>query len=55
MMCLNCGKMENWLNINDDSSLDNYFFVTSKCNSNCVMCPSPDLFRKSGETQGLKR
>lgn len=33
----------------DDSSIDNYFFVTSKCNSNCVMCPSPDAFRKAGE------
>ena len=33
----------------DDSSIDNYFFVTSKCNSNCVMCPSPDAFRKDGE------
>lgn len=38
----------------DDSSLDNYFFVTSKCNSNCVMCPSPDLFRKSGENTGVE-
>ena len=35
----------------DDSSLDNYFFVTGKCNSNCVMCPSPDTSRqKSGNT-----
>ncbi len=38
----------------DDSSLDNYFFVTSKCNSNCVMCPSPDLFQKSGENTGVE-
>lgn len=29
----------------DDSSIDNSFFVTSKCNSNCVMCPSPDASR----------
>ena len=32
----------------DDTSLDNYFFVTAKCNSNCVMCPSPEAVRKSG-------
>lgn len=32
----------------DDSSLDNYFFVTAKCNSNCVMCPSPDISRQKG-------
>lgn len=30
----------------DDSSLDNYFFVTGKCNSNCIMCPSPDISRQ---------
>lgn len=32
----------------DDSSLDNYFFVTGKCNSNCIMCPSPDISRQKG-------
>lgn len=32
----------------DDSSLDNYFFVTAKCNSNCIMCPSPDVSRQKG-------
>ena len=32
----------------NDSSLDNYFFVTGKCNSNCVMCPSPDISRQKG-------
>lgn len=32
----------------DDSSLDNYFFVTGKCNSNCVMCPSSDISRQKG-------
>lgn len=32
----------------DDSSIDNYFFVTGKCNSNCVMCPSPDISRQKG-------
>lgn len=25
----------------DDSSNDNYLFVTGRCNSNCIMCPSP--------------
>ena len=29
-----------------DKSNDNYFFVTGKCNSNCVMCPSPEGSRR---------
>ena len=32
----------------NDRSLDNYFFVTAKCNSNCIMCPSPDISRQKG-------
>lgn len=32
----------------DVCSIDNYFFVTGKCNSNCVMCPSADYSRKNG-------
>ena len=32
----------------DGSSIDNYFFVTAKCNSNCIMCPSPDYSRQQG-------
>lgn len=31
----------------NDKSDDNYFFVTGACNSNCVMCPSPDVTRKN--------
>jgi len=31
----------------DDSSNENYFFVTGKCNSNCIMCPSPEVTRKN--------
>ena len=34
----------------DDSSLDNYFFVTAKCNSNCIMCPSPEVLRRKEES-----
>lgn len=30
----------------NDKSDDNYFFMTGSCNSNCVMCPSPDGTRK---------
>lgn len=30
----------------NDKSDDNYFFITGACNSNCVMCPSPDMTRK---------
>jgi len=33
-----------------DSSDDNYFFVTGKCNSNCIMCPSPEMARKNSNT-----
>lgn len=32
----------------DDRSVENSFFITEKCNSNCVMCPSPDASRKRG-------
>ena len=31
----------------NDQSDDNYFFVTGSCNSNCVMCPSPDAARRN--------
>lgn len=31
----------------NDKSNDNYFFITGKCNSNCLMCPSPDASRKN--------
>ena len=37
----------------DDSSIDNYFFVTAKCNSNCIMCPSPDIARKNGNNTAV--
>ena len=30
-----------------DGSNDNYFFITGACNSNCVMCPSPEATRKN--------
>lgn len=39
------GKLSEYYN---DSSIDNYFFITGKCNSNCIMCPSPDVSRKNG-------
>lgn len=31
----------------NDNSNDNYFFITGACNSNCIMCPSPDISRKN--------
>lgn len=37
----------------DDKSDDNYFFITGKCNSNCIMCPSPESSRKATETANL--
>ena len=38
-----------------DSSHDNVLFITSICNSNCIMCPSSDLSRKSGTLPDPKR
>lgn len=35
------------------ASTDNAFFITGKCNSNCIMCPSPDSARKNVETTSL--
>ena len=32
----------------DDSIIENTFFITEKCNSNCIMCPSPNSSRKRG-------
>ena len=31
-----------------NASTENYFFLTSKCNSNCIMCPSPSAVRRKG-------
>lgn len=32
----------------DDKSGDALFFITEKCNSNCIICPSPEASRKRG-------
>lgn len=37
----------------NDKSDDNYFFITGKCNSNCMMCPSPEYSRRTSETVNL--
>ncbi|MGF0019895.1 His-Xaa-Ser system radical SAM maturase HxsC [Sporofaciens sp. SGI.106] len=39
----------------DTTSIDNYFFITGKCNSNCIMCPSPECSRKYGEDIELEK
>ncbi|MDY4204141.1 His-Xaa-Ser system radical SAM maturase HxsC [Porcincola intestinalis] len=39
----------------NDSSEDNLFFITEKCNSNCIMCPSPDSSRKGGGSWRAKQ
>lgn len=36
-----------------NQSTDNSFFVTGKCNSNCIMCPSSDNSRKMGHMSSL--
>lgn len=37
----------------NDQSDENYFFITGACNSNCVMCPSPDITRKNVPTTNM--
>lgn len=37
----------------DDKSEDNYFFITNACNSNCIMCPSPEMARKRPEETSM--
>lgn len=39
----------------DNSSVDNYFFVTGKCNSNCIMCPSHDFSRQHGDEVNIDK
>lgn len=38
----------------DNASIDNLFFVTGKCNSNCIMCPSADSSRKYGDVTNVE-
>lgn len=33
----------------DNKSLDNAILVTNRCNSNCIMCPTAEVIRKSNE------
>ncbi len=39
----------------NNCSIDNYFFITPKCNSNCIMCPSSDYSRREGENENVDR
>ena len=43
------------INCYDVSSIDNYFFVSGKCNSNCIMCPSADYSRQHGRNSDVKK
>ena len=54
----NFDVLEIWENgvlyrVYNDKSDDNYFFITGKCNSNCIMCPSPDFSRKNAEEKNI--
>ena len=40
--------------IYDVTSIDNYFFVTGKCNSNCIMCPSANYLRKNASEADIQ-
>ena len=37
----------------NDKSTDNYLFITSGCNSNCIMCPSPEASRKKAKDSNI--
>lgn len=37
----------------DDSSVENVFFITDKCNSNCIICPMPESSRKRGNMANI--
>lgn len=39
----------------NNCSIDNYFFITAKCNSNCIMCPSSDYSRRKGENEQIDK
>ena len=39
----------------DHSSIENYFFVTGKCNSNCIMCPSSDFSRRRAGEANIQK
>ena len=50
--CNNFDVLEIWetgkvLRRYDDKSNENYLFVTGACNSNCIMCPSPNYSRQN--------
>lgn len=35
----------------DSKSVDNALFITNKCNSNCVMCPTSDIVRRDSKIE----
>ena len=37
----------------DSTSVDNALFITNKCNSNCVMCPTSDIVRKNSGIESV--
>lgn len=37
----------------DASSLDNALFITNRCNSNCVMCPTSSIVRKNDPIENI--
>ncbi len=38
-----------------DDSEDNAIVVTNQCNSNCIMCPDPDIIRSTKENPDIKK
>ena len=36
-----------------DDSEDNAIVVTNQCNSNCIMCPDPDIIRNTKENRDI--
>ena len=38
----------------DASSIDNALFITNKCNSNCIMCPTSDIVRRDSGVEKIE-
>ena len=50
---LSCGgKLQLYYDVN---SPDNPLVLTDRCNSNCIMCPLPERFRREGQSIGVNK
>ena len=59
MKCNNYDVFESYedgtfIRVYDNTSDENTFFITEKCNSNCIMCPMPEECRRRGNTSNIE-